>query len=311
MNAFERRLFSELKEKSKYGLTERTFLGYLKLLRPIAGVKNLKSLTFLKDTDKVINYISSKELVSQRKYYSIILTILSRTGKYKKLLDVYSKAHDEKKTKLNEIPTDNKNDKQKENWTSMEDLKKITFTLEKELKKNKNYDTAFKMMLIALYTLIEPRRAYDYIQMEIVDKYDAEKHDDDKMNYLSVKTNEFIFNSYKTSKYYGLYRFSFKQNKDFKRVLRAYLKYRNEINTQPNYFLISPLTNKKLNESNGITMPLSRITKKYIGKNVSVNMIRNIYLSENFSDSKKQLKETTEKMGTSTKIANHTYIKTD
>lgn len=311
-NAYETKLFKKISDLSQSGLSRNSFFNYLKLLRPLAGVKNLTNLTFLKNVNENIEYINKRELNTQKKIYSIILTILSRTNtnnRNKTLIQKYNNQFEPIKQKINNITTDNKSEKQKEKWTEMEQLKQLTFTLQDQLKKNNDYDTAFKMILLALFTLITPRRGYDYINMIIVnDKKDIDKTN---INYLVLNDNEFIFYDYKTAKTYGQQKLSFKNNSNFKRILNEYLKYRNNIKTEINYFLISPLHNKQLNRNNGITMPLSRLTKKYLNKNISVNMIRNIYLTEKFTDTKQELKDITEEMGTSCKTAQNIYIKTD
>jgi hypothetical protein len=50
---------------------------------------------------------------------------------------------------------------------------------------------------------------------------------------------------------------------------------------------------------------------KILGKKVGCSMIRAIYLTNKFGDQQKDLKETTNAMGTSVETAQNNYIKSD
>jgi len=58
---------------------------------------------------------------------------------------------------------------------------------------------------------------------------------------------------------------------------------------------------------NGIT----RILNKVFGKNVSVSMLRNIYLTERFGAADKAMDETAEAMGTSKSVLTTVYTKSE
>lgn len=310
LNAYERKLFNKIKDKSNYGLKENTFKNYIENMRKLADVNNLKSLSFLKNTDNIINKINDLSPSTQRKYYSIILTLLTRNinNNNKKIINIYSKKNEELKKELGDI-SNKKTNTQNEKWTDMSELKNITKQLILKLTDNDNYETAFKMMLMGLYTTIPPRRARDYNPMFIIN--DENEVNDNNINYLVLNQNKFIFNNYKTSKTYGEYEYNFNDNEIFKRILNLYLKYRLELNDNYKDLLINPYTNEPLNRNNGITVQLQRITKQYIDKSISVNMIRNIYLTEKHAENNKQLTQTTKDMGTSNNCANKIYIKTD
>lgn len=307
ISKFEESLFDKLNNNSTYEVSSETIKQYITNMRKLAGTKKLNSLKFLNNTQEIINKIDGYSLTTQRKYYSQILTILTKTKKRinHDVLKIYSDKNKDLRSVLKD-KSDKKTEKQKENWVSLEELRSITKKLEKELKEQRNYENAFRMMLMGLYTYIEPRRALDYIEMKI---YNGEE--DSNYNYIDIINNRFIFNTYKTAKTYGRYVYDFRDNKDLRRIIKAYMNVRSNIKTEHDYFLLNPTKLTKLNKSNGITFQLQKITNDYLGKNVSVNMIRSIYLTSNYADKKKELNETTKKMGTSSGMATHTYIKVE
>jgi hypothetical protein len=56
---------------------------------------------------------------------------------------------------------------------------------------------------------------------------------------------------------------------------------------------------------------ITRVLNKIFDKKVSVNMLRNIYLSSKFGNESKELTQDVADMGTSVNSAMHQYIKQD
>jgi hypothetical protein len=140
---------------------------------------------------------------------------------------------------------------------------------------------------------IPPRRSKDFVDFKI------KNIDKDKDNYM--EKNTFVFNSYKTSKFYG------------KQVVQIPVKLRNIIQRwmkiNPTEYLFfdsnfNQLSSVKLNQ---------RLNKIFGGMKVSVNMLRHAYLTDKYSDTlnqQKEMKETMNKMGSSLQQAD-VYIKED
>jgi hypothetical protein len=53
------------------------------------------------------------------------------------------------------------------------------------------------------------------------------------------------------------------------------------------------------------------LKKSFDNNNIGVSVLRNVFLSEKFGDTMKELKKDTHDMGTSIGVANSTYIKKD
>ena len=124
------------------------------------------------------------------------------------------------------------------------------------------------------------------------------KIDKDKDNY--IQGNKLVFNTYKTSKFYG------KQEINMPPALRNILK--KWISVNPTDHLLfdnkyNPLTNVNLNQ---------RINKIF-GKKVGVNGLRHTYMSEKYAESietDKAIAKDLEKMGSSAS-QKKVYIKED
>ncbi|GAG31616.1 unnamed protein product, partial [marine sediment metagenome] len=56
---------------------------------------------------------------------------------------------------------------------------------------------------------------------------------------------------------------------------------------------------------------MTRSLNKIFGKKVGSSLLRNIFLTDKYSDSAKEMADDVKAMGTSTAVANTNYIKTD
>ena len=110
-----------------------------------------------------------------------------------------------------------------------------------------------------------------------------------------------VFNSYKTAKTYG------RQEVDIPTALKTILN--KWIKVNPTDYLLfdtnyKPLSSVKLNQ---------RLNKLFYGKKISVNMLRHIFLTDEFGDTiaqKKKVADTMEDMGSSSNMLT-TYVKND
>jgi hypothetical protein len=190
-----------------------------------------------------------------------------------------------------------KNEKQKENWMTAEQIETIYDHMETNIKPLwKKKDLSIKelmkiqdFVILSLFTLIPPRRSLDYVEFKI------NNIDTNKDNY--IKGNSLVFNTYKTSTQKGQQ--TIKIPKELKSLLTKYIKL---ISDKSDYLLF----NNKIEQLSipNFTLRLNKI----FGKKVSVNMLRHIYLSEKHADNLKEMKDDFAKMGSSLKQSN-TYIK--
>jgi hypothetical protein len=175
---------------------------------------------------------------------------------------------------VNESNKDQKrNEKQQENWISIQDIENVYNNLLVKIKfmlTNKtimNEPTMMEFLLLSFLggiSNLAPRRSMDYSELKI------RNYDTKKDNYY--KAGKFYFNVYKTAKDYGLQ--IVEAPKDLNIILKKWVK----ISTN-DYMLYSTNGNK-------LTSPqITRILNKIFGgKNVSTSMLRHIYLTNLYKD---------------------------
>lgn len=242
---------------------------------------------------EILKYL---EDVSPNKRKSILssLFVLTKDPVYQKNM-----VHDINNYEEN-VKMEIKQPKEEENWLSKEELDEI-YQREKQIynhlakKKNHNMDDLQQMqnyIILSLYTLIPPRRSLDYTEMKIKNPEVLED------NYIDK--NDFVFNRYKTSKFYNQQRE--KISKELMKILKKWLKF------NPTDYLLFDSNKNKLTPSK-LTRRLNRI----FGKNISTSSLRKFYIShkyQNYIKENEELAEDFSKMGSSI-IQKDVYLKKD
>jgi hypothetical protein len=285
-------------KKARPNIAQTSLTTYTSLLtnlhKKVYGDDKEIDLDNFKEREKIIEVL--KEMPINRCKTTLSgLVVLTGDNKYRELmLDEINKYN-------NEVSKQEKNDKQKENDIDKEDiavefkeLKETATSLYKKRKLNiDDLQTIQQFIILSLMggMFIPPRRS-EYTKMKI------NKIDKDKDNY--IQGNKLVFNTYKTSKFYG------KQEITMPPALRNILK--KWISVNPTDHLLfdnkyNPLTNVNLNQ---------RINKIF-GKKVGVNGLRHTYMSEKYAESietDKAIAKDLEKMGSSAS-QKKVYIKED
>ena len=147
-------------------------------------------------------------------------------------------------------------------------------------------------IILSLFVLQPPRRSLDYTQMVVVPSYDENM--DKKFNYFDLKSKKFHFCNYKTA---GTYKTQTVPVSD--KLYTLLKKYRKA-------GLLLQRNDKALTSPD-----ITHVLNKVFDKKVSVNMLRNIFLSSKFGNESKELTQDVADMGTSVNSAMHQYIKQD
>ena len=193
-----------------------------------------------------------------------------------------------------DISTNKKNEKQKENWLTQKEVINVLNTYKLKAfrimkKKFINNDDMFivrDFLVLWLYTVIPPRRSLDFVHMKILNI------DSNEDNFYRIKKKEFVFNTYKTAKTYGQDIVIIQNDVDeFNRFYKQWVK------INPTEYLLFD------NHFNNLTSSkLTKILNRVFGANVSVNMLRHIYVTAQYNDtSEKSVKEV---MSGMTELAN-------
>ncbi len=302
MSKFMKDMIFQLENK---GLSQNTISMYVKRLYIINDNKPFRSLTFLKDTEKIISSLKEKLSPStQKSYAGTILSVLSLkdTKTNNKLKNVYNSFISDDDMKI--IKENKTTDKQKENWISQEQINQVKQDLFKQSNeistKDKvsvtQYNTLLKNMLLSFFVNLPPRRASDYALMKYQDDTS-----DKNFNYLTSK-NVLVFHNYKTSKTHGTQEININKNKSLLKDIKMFLPHRK---ANDNNFLLVKFSGKQFNTINDITRTLNNI----FGKKISTNMLRNMYVSHKYGDMKEEMKMDAEAMAHSVDTQQSVYNK--
>jgi len=263
----------------------------------------ITNFNFLKEPKQILNMIKDYKPTTQRSYIIAICTVL-KNSKHQNLYDMYFEILSNFNNQL-KVRTD-KTDKQMENWMTNDNINEISKDLKlnvfKRVRNKEDYNNLLNYLVLSLYTLHPPRRNVDYSLMKI-----SNIMNDDKYNYLDLKKGQFVFNNYKTQGKYNQIVVPIEE--DLMKVIELYLNNHPEKSKLKNknydvHFLKS-FYNEPIEKSQAIT----RILNKIFGKNIGSSMLRNMYLSNKYSNVIEELKDDVADMSTSLGTALNNYIK--
>ncbi len=301
-------------------ITLKTYISNLQNLhKVINNKKDIDSLEFLEDIDKVLDALKEKSMQTIKNYLVPVVISLSSEDKYKTLIEKYNMKIKELQDKILDIYDKNeKSEKQEANWINHDEVLKLLRKLKKETKElfekpmdklnNKEKDLIQQYLIIYLYSGKSlPVLRNDYAEMKIVDE--DEKMSDNK-NYLVIKKKGnpyFKLNAFKTSKYKGDQEIPIKDI-ELKKLINKWLKIQGT-----DYLLINtkdytPMT------ANGITKYLNKIFQKHYKKNVSSSLLRSIYITKQYENPKltiSEKKKLAEEMLHSKNVSESVYNKID
>ena len=299
----------------KRNIKENSLKAYIisitKLFKSVSDGKDFKNLDFLKDIDKVKNTLEKFKLSTQKNYLAAVIVSLDAMNvkeKYDKLIKDYKELLETTQGKyVKDHENGEKSESQKKNWTTMKELKKVMNKIYRDLMERdlfkKDELNKKQMLLLQQYIIANlflspdnPPTRLDYAPMEIIKNEDFTKLDTEeqkKNNYLVIKSRNnkfFSFNEYKTSGKYG--QNNIKIGKKLNSVLNIWFKYNKSD---------SLLLNTKLEpmSANGLGKEIKKIFSP-LGKNISVNMLRHIFISEKYPNQDTEKEDDGKKMMHST-----------
>jgi hypothetical protein len=305
------KIINDLTQKlTEQGKSQRTIDTYILRIKAIHGPnKPIKSLRFLHKIDNIRKFFEKNKmsLVSQKSYLGTINTILKVSGKPADLtaIDLYKNFFTSEQ--LEELKPDKKSDKQENNWIDWEKVIEIKQELYNKAKQSFDdnitpsktaYNNILQNFILSLYVNLQPRRSLDYSSMKI-QRNDEEF--DVNTNYLT-HDNKMIFNNYKTKDKYGQQIIDISQNKQLMNDLEMYLSVRKD---NDNDMLLVKQNGKSFNQVNDIT----RLLNKIFNSNISVNMLRTIFITSKYGDMKKEQQSDANAMGHSVNMQQNVYNK--
>ncbi len=269
----------------------KTYSNILKNLYKDVFSGDLDYHKLLKESDKVMDHLMKVKYNVRKTILSALVCISEGPVQIKYRKQMLEDAHQYNALQKQNVMTE----PQKNNWISwkeveeqLESLKRKYYYIFKEKKPSVlDFLNLQKYIILACYVLIPPRRLQDFCLMK-VSNFNKEKD-----NFYDK--GSFHFRTYKTAKFLGLQ--IEKVPKTLEMLLRKWIAFTQNDNLFFDYY-------GKQFISSGLTKVLNSI----FGKNISVNMLRHIYISEKSAPLMKELEKTAEEMGHSSAQAK-LYVK--
>lgn len=190
------------------------------------------------------------------------------------------------------ISTNEKTDKQKENWITMDELKKIIESLKNEIPAQiSNYSQYRSLMrYLAVYLQTHFPRRNDYATIKLVEI--APKTPSD--NYMVIPARNrggssspvFIFSNYKTASKFGVQ--TFPMPDDIYHELRFYKPH--IVGHSPDGFVFIRKDGKPLNTNEYTKFFIATMQEK-TGKKIGTSLMRHVIISEKFKPDPNELKD--------------------
>ncbi len=244
---------------------------------------------FLKKHKEVIEEVKEfyQNHHTQKNIYNAII-IYGRKLNYPEKWLAYYALEIEKLNNIikSQVNTNEKTDRQAENWISANEIKKIIEDLKKEIPQNVSTYPQYRslMAFLAVYLQFNFPRRNDWATMKLVISEPTNKD----FNYMvlggSAKTSKFIFNQFKTVSKLGPQVFPIPENmfytlKIYKPIIQSFSK---------DGFLFIRKDGEPLN-TNEFTKFFTATMKQKTNKKVGTSLLRHIVISEKFSVDKDEL----------------------
>ena len=286
--------------------------AYIIVLKKLNDNKEVDSLDFLANKEEIKEKLEKLKLTTRRNYVTGILVVLQAFDATQKLIDYYKNIINDLNEEYTAIMSkNNKSQKQEANWTSMEELKKVFKNLEKEVMaldlKNKikikptEFTKLQDYLIAGLYTLLPPVRL-DYAPCFIIPSKTQ-----------AVEGKNYLINSGRNRKSFFIQEFKNVSSKGaqtinippkLNTIINMWLKWNDS-----NFFLLN--NRKEVLSANGLGKMISRIFSP-TGKNITINLLRSIYISENVNiDAIKASEKMANDMMHSTSVQKTIYYKDD
>lgn len=275
-------------KENKENISASTLKTYTSLLKTLYYNNHPKdsevNLEWFDNQDTVIESLKEKPYSSRKTTYAGLVAITKNNDKYKKAL-----LEDGNKYK-EFINTQTKTEKQEANWKSFEEIKTVVDTyyekskplLKKKELDDKEYKQLQDFIILALTSgvFFSPRRSSDWVFMK------TKNINKDADNYIDK--NKFIFNKYKTAKFYNQQQVDIP--KELKKILTKFIK------LNPNDYLLTDALGKQLS-----TTRLTQKLNSIFGNKISTSMLRHVYLTDKLKDvpAINQLKQLAHDLGNS------------
>jgi len=259
----------DLLKERRPGISSSSIKTYTSLLKTLYylkhNTKEMTNLDWFNNQDEIIEILKDRPPSSRKTTYSALVAIATHNDKYKKAL------MEDGKECQKFIDTQEMTDKQRDNWKNFSEVKAIYDDLYTKMKPLLNLKTPltdkerltlqnFIVLSLTCGVWIPPRRSTDWVKFKV--KGDINEKED---NYMT-KT-EFVFNQYKTARFYH------EQRVEIPKGLKTILTKWNKKN--PYDYLLTDIKGEPITN-----VRITQILNIVFGCRISTSMLRHIYLSD-------------------------------
>ena len=274
--------------------------------------------------NEILEYLSNLSNSVKKKMIASIMVAISPEKnnppeKYKLFYNkLKSMLNKENGIYLESVSNNKKSTKDQKNWTTMNELHKVrerllkhikakgyNFRKDKGVESKKDFFLIQKYLIASLYTLLAPRRLI-YADMKIVNQKEF-----NEISEKEKEENAYLVNVNKSRKYFYYGTKSDKSSTDEPVKIDVPKSMNNLLNfwitiNKKDHLLLNNL-GEKLSKNNLSKEVRSIFSNK--SKNISVNLIRKIFVSETFKKVNKDKEEIAEQMNHSVSVADNFYSK--
>ena len=274
-------------------IKDSTLKIYVKNLHKLRLLFGESSFKFLNEPADVYEKLKDLHFTTQKNYITSVIVYLKAIDGDKDIIINYQKKLKEYADRYNKDQESGiVSDKQKNNFTTSEEIGKMISKIEVEIKpllkatvplsqtENELYQA---YIMFNLYHRFPLRN--DIAGMTAVKGGDYKNIKDNSVNYLVISKSkmEIILNDYKTNKTYGQ---NIIEVEDvlLKKLLRSYIK-------RNGYGIMFKKMDGEAYSRNMISHILIKYSNKYMGKSLGSTMLTKAYLSSKYGDKKEIYKE--------------------
>lgn len=296
------------------GIAESTATEYITQLKRLNEDLSFANLGFLKKREAIMTKVGTYAESTQKSVLASIVSVLSLEKDkptYKAIYNFYYERMMEASKRAKDAEASGeRTEKQDANWITWDEVMKrhnelaeaVAGIAKGKMLTTANWNALLSYVILSLYVLLPPRRNQDYQDLYIVKKWDENMSKE--KNYYDMTAHKFIFNKFKTAKTHGVQEVTLDDNKALQDVLALYIKLHPSKGKGEMRFLVNA-DGSALGSVNSIT----RILNKIFGKHIGSSMLRHIYITHKYGDTKQEMEKDAVAMGHSVAEQQQVYNK--
>jgi hypothetical protein len=257
--------------------TIKTYAYHLNRLGKLRGLEEKEELAdLMSDAFENTKVIKESNFSENLKHNMIVFLSLfsERMENEKEVTSAYKKIAAESQEKINEMRQNNIVAKKHEDaWVRWKDICKVYDLIE-----IKDMCSCQEKLIVGLYTRLGYVLRLDFANMPYLEEKECEQADKEKRNYICDKNDSYIIvlHDYKTYKKYGKVEINIVDD-DLRKLLDLWFS---KYNKKKLWLLVSSRNDKNPLNKDLLSSKIKDIFEKYIGKEITNQILRQIFETE-------------------------------